>query len=138
MKIFKNLSNSCRAAWIIALAHFYSVDHMVLSHEEPVSAYIRERRRPVPLFFVLTLFFLSGVFILPEIADYLVEASYGEDALFVSAFLENKLVDYLLILLPGLFALLCFILQILHRRNFKEFQKYFLVEIIGRKYAGHS
>ena len=138
MKTLRKITGLCKAAWIITLAHFYSVDYMILSHEEPVSEYIRERRRPLPIFFLLTLFFISGIFILPQIANYMVEASYGDDALFISAFVENKIVEYSLVIIPCIFSILGIILQILHRKNFKLFRKYFEIETVTREYAGHS
>lgn len=128
----------CKAAWIVTLKYFYSVDFMILSHQNPVSEYLRERRRPLPVFFILTMLFISGIFLLPEIADYTVEASYGDDSLLVSAFVNNIIVEYLLVIIPGIFAILGIVLQILHWRNFKLFRKYFEIETIGREYAGHS
>lgn len=136
--IIRRKLGHCKAAWMVALKYFYSVDFMILSHQEPISEYLRERRKPLPVFFILTMFFISGIFLLPEIMDYIVGGAYGEDGLFISVFVENIIVEYLLVVIPGILAILGIVLQILHWRNFKTFRKYFEIETIGREYAGHS
>lgn len=136
--LIKRIPGYSKAAWMVAFRYFYSVDFMILNHQNPVSEYLRERRRPFPVFFILTTFFISGIFLLPEIADYTVEASYGDDALFLAAFLNNTIVEYLLVVIPSALAVIGIVLQILHWKNFKLFRKYFEIETIGREYAGHS
>lgn len=137
-RIFRDFANSCKAAWIITLSRPHTVDHRILQSDELITDYLIERKKPIPIFLFMTFFFLSGIFVLPEMANYLVEASYGEDALFISVLVDNKVVKYLLVIIPSVLAVLGVVLQILHWRNFKLFRKYFEIETIGREYAGHS